>query len=185
MRQELIAGGSGGQGVMMLGKLLAVAAMRAGLYVTYMPAYGAEVRGGTANCTVIISDEPVASPVSEHPTAAVIMNEPSLVRFTPTLAPRASMVLNSSLVSSRPERDDLGALIEVPATEIAVGLGSPQVANMVALGAHVQATGVVSLDDVISALPDVIPARHHRMLQVNEKALRKGAEAALSAAVSR
>jgi len=178
MRQKLMAAGSGGQGVMVLGKLLATAAMRAGRQVTYMPAYGAEVRGGTANCTVIISDEPVASPVSETPDAAVIFNEPSLARFLPRLAPGASLVLNSSLVSGPLDRADLGLVVEVPATEIAAGLGQPRAANMVALGAHVAATGVVPLDDVIAALAEVIPARHHALLGANEEALRRGADSA-------
>lgn len=160
---------------MFLGKLLAQAAMTEGLQVTYLPSYGAEVRGGTAHCNVIISSEEIASPVIESPTSAIVMNHPSLVKFERKLPSGGLFILNSSLMLEPAKRPDI-EVIEVPATEMADSLGSIQVANMVALGCYLRRRAVVHLSTVIDCLKDVLPNRKHHLLKMNREALRRGAD---------
>jgi 2-oxoglutarate ferredoxin oxidoreductase subunit gamma len=159
---------------MFLGKLLAQAAMTEGLEVTYLPSYGAEVRGGTAHCNVIISSEEIASPVIANPGSAIVMNHPSLLKFEERLRPGGLLIVNSSLTLQPAERPDV-EVIEVPATEIADSLGNIQVANMVALGCYLDRKRVVALATVMDCLKDVLPPRKHALLRVNREALRKGA----------
>ncbi|MCD5401022.1 2-oxoacid:acceptor oxidoreductase family protein [candidate division NPL-UPA2 bacterium] len=175
MHEEIIMAGFGGQGVIFMGKLLAYLGMQEGHQVTYIPSYGAEVRGGTANCTVIISSEEIASPLSPHPSTAIVMNKPSLDKFEPRIKREGLLILNSSLISREANRDDL-EIMEVPATEIATRLGNSCVANMVALGAYMARKKVVSLGTALDHLRDVLPERSHHLLDINKKALKEGAK---------
>ncbi len=175
MHEEIIMAGFGGQGVIFMGKLLAYLGMQEGHQVTYIPSYGAEVRGGTANCTVIISSEEIASPLSPHPSTAIVMNKPSLDKFEPRIKREGLLILNSSLISREANRDDL-EIMEVPATEIATRLGNSHVANMVALGAYMARKKVVSLGTALDHLRDVLPERSHHLLDINKKALKEGAK---------
>ena len=179
MHEEIIMAGFGGQGVIFMGKLLAYLGMREGHEVTFMPSYGAEVRGGTANCTVIISSEEIASPLSSHPSTSIVMNKPSLDRFEPLIKRRGLLIINSSLISRELHRDDL-EIMEIPVTGIATESGNPKVANMVALGAYLARKKIVPLETALNHLQDVLPKRSHHLLELNKEALRKGAELALT-----
>ena len=173
--EELIIAGFGGQGIMLVGKLLAQAAMRCGKEVTYMPSYGAEVRGGTANCMLVIADSEIACPVVGQPNSLIIMNKASLTKFTPRLKKNGLLILNSSLIDIEPEVDNSVEVIRLPADELAVELGSIKAANMVALGAYLQAKGFLDVESVVQALPDILAQRYHKTLPLNNEALRKGA----------
>jgi len=174
--EEVIIAGFGGQGIILAGKLLAQTAMKAGKEVTFMPAYGAEVRGGTSNCTVIIADEPIASPIVSKPHSLIIMNKASLNKFGPRLKDGGLMVMNSSLIDEEPQLADSADLLAVPANDIAVELGNVKAANMVALGAYLQRKGIFSADSAAKCLADVLAKRYHKTLPVNTEALRRGAE---------
>lgn len=174
--EEVVIAGFGGQGIILAGKLLTQAAMKAGKEVTYMPSYGAEVRGGTANCMVVIAEKKIACPVVGRPDSLIVMNKASLNKFTPHLKNGGLLILNSSLIDAWPKLDDSVEVVAVPADELAVELGSQKSANMVALGAYLQKRGYLSLDAVAQALPDVLAERYHKTLPVNVSALRKGAE---------
>jgi len=173
--EELIIAGFGGQGIMLAGKLLAQTAMRCGKEVTYMPSYGAEVRGGTANCMLVIADNVIACPVVGQPNSLIIMNKASLTKFTPLLNKNGLLILNSSLIDIEPEVDSSVEIIRLPADELAVELGSIKAANMVALGAYLQAKGFFEIESAIEALPDILAKRYHKTLPLNSNALRKGA----------
>ncbi len=175
-REEIVIAGFGGQGVMLAGKLLAQTAMRAGKEVTYMPSYGAEVRGGTANCMVIIADNKIACPVVGRPDSLIVMNKASLTKFGPRLNDGGLLILNSSLIDSEPQVGDSVEVVAVPADELAVVLGSHRSANMVAVGAYLQKRGYLTPDAAAQALPDAIARRYHKTLPVNIEALHKGAE---------
>jgi len=183
--EEIIIAGFGGQGIMLTGKLLAQTAMEAGKEVTYMPSYGAEVRGGTANCMVVLADEPIACPVVGRPDSLIVMNKASLNKFAPRLKTGGLLVMNSSLIDSEPQLDDSIEIITVPADDIAVELGSPKSANMVALGAYLHKRGHLTPDAAAQALPYVLAKRYHKTLPVNAEALRRGAEFTKAACTSR
>lgn len=174
--EEIIIAGFGGQGIMLTGKLLAQTAMKAGKEVTYMPSYGAEVRGGTANCMVIIAEDEIACPVVGKPDSLIVLNKASLTKFAPRLKNGGLLILNSSLIDVDPELDDSIEVVSVPADELAVELGNPKSANMVALGAYLQKRGYLTPDGAAEALPDVLASRYHNTLPVNIKALQKGGE---------
>jgi 2-oxoglutarate ferredoxin oxidoreductase subunit gamma len=169
--KTLIAG-FGGQGVLSMGLNLAEAAMLEGKHVTYLPAYGAEVRGGTANCTVAISDEEIASPVASSPEFVVAMNQPSAVKFQHHIQSGGLFFLNSSLVIAEIMRGDI-EIVRVPANKIAEDLGSPRAANMVMLGAFTKKSGLVDLPDVLAALKRILSAKK-KLVDINEKALKTG-----------
>ncbi len=151
MQTEIIIAGFGGQGVLFAGQILARAAMAAGFNVTWLPSYGPEMRGGTANVTVIISDEEIASPLVPQPQVAIVLNLPSLQKYEPLVKPGGLLVINSSLVDSLPQHADITCL-PVPATDAARELGSEQAANMVALGAMLAATGLLPLESIAQVL---------------------------------
>ena len=174
--EEVIIAGFGGQGIISAGKLLAQTAMKAGREVTYMPSYGAEVRGGTANCMVAISNEPIANPVVTKPGSLIAMSKASLNKFGPRIKPGGLLVVNSSKIDSLPELDESIRVVAVPIDDLAAELGSPRSANMVAIGAYLQSKGCFTPDDAAGALPDVLAKRHHDTLGVNTQALRRGAE---------
>jgi len=174
--EEVIIAGFGGQGIILAGRLLAQTAMRAGLDVTYMPSYGAEVRGGTANCMVVMADEPIACPVVDRPDSLIVMNKASLNKFAPRLKAGGLLVMNSSLIEAEPQLQGDSEIVAVPADELAVELGSHKSANMVALGAYLQKRGHLTADAAVQALPDVLAKIYHKTLPVNAEALRRGAE---------
>lgn len=174
--EEMVLAGFGGQGIILAGKLLAQTAMRSGLEVTYMPSYGAEVRGGTANCMVAMSSRPIASPVVGAPNALVICNKASLAKFAPRLKPGGVLIFNSSLIQTVPPVHESIEVIGVPAEELALEAGSPKSANMVMLGAYLGKRGHLSVEQAAEALPDVLAERHYKMIPVNATALRRGAE---------
>lgn len=173
MNQEVVMAGFGGQGVMLIGELLAYAGMLEGKKVSWMPSYGPEMRGGTANCSVVVTGEDLTSPVVTEPTSVIIMNKPSLDKFEPTLRPDGVIVVNTSLVDRKVSRADL-RIVEVPCNDIAKELGSERVANMVALGALIGATRCVEKKSVMEGLRHILPERHHRLLPLNEQALDRG-----------
>jgi 2-oxoglutarate ferredoxin oxidoreductase subunit gamma len=175
MYQDVMIAGFGGQGVLVAGKLLAYAGMFEGKHVTWFPSYGAEIRGGTANCTVIISSDEIGSPVVQNPSAMLIFNEASFKKFEPRIRPGGQLFLNTSLVQAAPSRTDI-ARIDVKANDVAEDLGDIRIANMVMLGALLKKTGVVALDSVLAALKQVLPARRHSLIPLNENALKRGAE---------
>ena len=172
MQNDVIMAGFGGQGILLIGKMLAYAGMHEGKEVSWLPSYGPEMRGGTANCTVVISDKPVGSPVIRSPRAVVAMNLPSLEKFEADLRSGGLLLINTSLINRGTTRDDL-VVIEVPANEIATELGNPRGANMVALGAYLGATDAVSVDEVIEVIRQTFAAKP-AVIDVNIEALRKG-----------
>jgi 2-oxoglutarate ferredoxin oxidoreductase subunit gamma len=179
MQKEIIIAGFGGQGVLFGGQVLAVAAMDAGKEVTWIPSYGPEMRGGTANCTVVIADEEIGSPLVEHPPLAVALNLPSFDKYEELLQPGGTLVVNQSMVDRGPKRTDIKVLL-VPCNQIAEEIGSRKLVNMVAIGALVSALPELGLDALEKALTDHLPARHKAMLDQNHEALRRGFAAAKS-----
>jgi 2-oxoglutarate ferredoxin oxidoreductase subunit gamma len=174
MYQGVIMSGFGGQGIISAGILLAYSGMVDGKHVTFFPAYGAEMRGGTANCSVVVSTEEVASPVVSAPDSIIVMNEPSLLKFEPALKRSGLLLINSSLVASQPKRNDV-SVVTIDANKIAEEIGTVKCANMVMLGALINRTRAVSLESLIKTLPKVFPRAKKEMLQMNEKAIKKGA----------
>lgn len=168
-----IFSGFGGQGVLSMGYIFAYAAMVDGKNTTYLPSYGAEVRGGTANCTVVISDEEIASPVASSPEFVVVMNNPSLSRFQNVVQSGGIMFLNSSMIEARPIRGDI-ELLDIPANDIARGLGNERIVNMVMLGFFVKKTGLVSVAGAEKAVQDAFSARGKSMVTLNKKAFTEG-----------
>jgi 2-oxoglutarate ferredoxin oxidoreductase subunit gamma len=179
MYQDVMIAGFGGQGVLLVGKLLAHAGMLEGKHVTWFPSYGAEIRGGTANCTVIIADQEIGSPLVQNPSAMLILNEASFKKFEPRIKPSGELFLNTSLVHQPPTRNDLHR-IEIRANDIAEELGDIRIANMVMLGAFLRKTGVVALESVLTSLKSVLSSRRHDLLPLNEKALICGGEVCAS-----
>src|SRR3989339_6230 len=174
MYEEIIMSGFGGQGVMLIGKLLAYIGMAAGKEVTYMPSYGAEVRGGTANCHVVISDEPIASPVVSKCDSLIAMNKASVKHFATRIKHGGLLVYNSSLIE-RQAVDEIGGDFEVaavPADDIALEIGTVRVANMVALGAYLRKRRIFSVENAIESLPNILASRHHNLLDINIRALK-------------
>ncbi len=167
METKIIISGSGGQGIMFVGKLIAEAALEEGKNVTYLPAYGAEVRGGTANCTVVISDEEIGSPFAESCDILVAMNEPSLERFRPQVRAGGVIIANSSLIP------DAGKALAFPFTQTAIGLGAARAANMVAAGCFAKKTGIVSVASVLSVLSK--KGAKAAVAAINTKAVEAGA----------
>ena len=169
---KTIFAGFGGQGVLSMGLNLAQAAMLEDKNVTYLPSYGAEVRGGTANCTVVISNEEIASPVASSPEFVVAMNQPSMVKFQNQLQSGGVLFINSSLVEAEASRGDIN-VINVPASSIAEEMGSPKSANMVMLGAFIKKSNLVSLSGIVQGLKSTL-GKKQKQLAINEKALQAG-----------
>jgi Pyruvate/2-oxoacid:ferredoxin oxidoreductase gamma subunit len=169
--------GFGGQGVLLLGLALAEAGMLARRQVSWMPSYGPEMRGGTANCSVTVSDQEIGSPLIEQPTVLVAMNGPSLDRFASDVVPGGLIFYNSSMIDAPPQRDDIVA-VGVPASDVATSLGNAKVANMVMLGAMLARCSAVSREAVDAALPRV--KMDAALLELNSRALDAGGEAGSS-----
>jgi len=175
MQTEIVIAGFGGQGVLFAGQVLAYAAMDNGKEVTWIPSYGPEMRGGTANCTVIIADEEIGSPIVRHPKAVLAMNHPSLEKYEPLVIENGILIVNSSLVEQAVERADLRC-VEIPANEIAESLGDKRMTNIVMVGALLTEIPVLTIESIETTLQDHLPERHKKLLPLNYQALRKGAE---------
>ena len=174
MYQDVIISGFGGQGVMLIGNLLAYAAMQQGLNVTYIPVYGPEMRGGTANCTVVISDDDIGSPIIQRPVSLIIMNRPSLDKFQPRLQDGGTQIVNSSLVDMELAETERISSIAVPCNDIADKVGNTRMANMVAIGGYIRATQVMPLETVVKSLDNVISAHYSHLIPKNAEALQAG-----------
>lgn len=172
MQAEVVFAGFGGQGVMLAGKLLAETGMVLGREVVWLPSYGPEMRGGTANCTVIVGDEPIASPIVRNPRDAVVMNRPSLDKFCPLIRPGGVAVVNRSLITVDPGRDDI-TVVDVPANQIAIEAGTGRAANMVMLGAYVGATEIVPFEALVEQAKQEF-AKKAKLIPVNIKCLEEG-----------
>lgn len=176
MIREVIMAGFGGQGIMLMGKLMATAAMLDNKHVTWFPSYGAEMRGGTANCTVIISDQTIGSPIVARPWASIVMNHPSMERFAPRVKTNGLLLINSSLVKDKPKRDDI-EIISLPITDMADSLGSVKVANIIALSAFCTKTEIVSRENLQRAMEESFSTKKHNdIIEINRKAMLIGSE---------
>jgi len=175
MEEKLIIAGFGGQGVMAMGQLLTYSGMIEDKNVSWLPSYGPEMRGGTANCSVILSDEPVGSPVVTDSTASIVLNKPSLDKFENSVVPGGKLFINSSLIDKKSVRNDIDVYY-IPANEIAMELGNDKVANMVMLGAFLEATKLVDIESILKAFTKVFGENKAHLVPLNKEALEKGAE---------
>ena len=173
MKEEIIVAGFGGQGVLSMGKILAYAALMDGLEVTWMPSYGPEQRGGTANVTVILSDEPISSPVLDTYDTAVILNQQSLDRFESKVKPGGVLIYDSYGIHKPPTRTDI-TLHRVDAMEATFDMASSKTYNMVVLGALLRVKPVIPVEAVSAALRKTLPERHHHLIPMNEEAVKRG-----------
>jgi 2-oxoglutarate ferredoxin oxidoreductase subunit gamma len=179
MQYDIVFSGFGGQGALFAGQLLSYAALDAGRNVTWIPSYGPEMRGGTAHCTVIVSGAPIGSPLVRHPTNVVAFNNPSVEKYEPLLASGGALIYNASLVTHPVARADIHA-VAIPASDVAAELGDGRLLNMVMLGALLEQTSVLPIEVVERAIEEHLPARHRDLLELNRRALRRGAELAES-----
>ena len=171
--QDVIIAGFGGQGVMLVGNLLAQAGMEHGLEVSFIPVYGAEMRGGTANCTVVMDEHPIGSPLVREPMSTIILNEPSLSKFQGRLSAEGVQIVNASLVAEN-LLDGAKRTVYIPVNDMAHELGNVKMANMVALGAWLKATGALPLKVVQDAMNRVVSAHYAKLIDANARALEQG-----------
>ncbi len=174
MTNEIIISGFGGQGVMAIGKTLCEAGMKEGKNVSWLPSYGPEMRGGTANCSVVLSEQTIVSPIVLEPTELIAMNLPSLLKFESCVVPKGFVFVNSSIVSEKVQRQDLQA-IYVPCLEIAQDLGNLKVANMVMLGAYIEAMKNLQIDTIREMLGLMFTGPKAKLVELNLEALKRGA----------
>jgi 2-oxoglutarate ferredoxin oxidoreductase subunit gamma len=177
MQKEIIIAGFGGQGVLFGGQVLTYAAMDSGKEVTWIPSYGPEMRGGTANCTVVIADHEIGSPFVKNPPLVIALNLPAFDKYEPIVAPGGTLIVNQSMVDREAKRDDIH-IIFVPCIEIAEEIGDKKLINMVAIGALLSALPEITIEDVEKALEGHLPARHKHLLPKNYEALKRGFEVA-------
>ena len=175
MKKEIILSGFGGQGIMSIGKNLVEAGVEEGMEVSWVPSYGPEMRGGTANCTVILSDERIGSPLVEHPSEIIVMNRAALNKFEPEVLPGGTVFVNSSIIPDRISREDLRA-VYVPCDEIAAELGNNKVANMVMLGAYIAATNSLKVETIENMIHEMFAGKKAKLIPLNMEALRRGIE---------
>jgi 2-oxoglutarate ferredoxin oxidoreductase subunit gamma len=180
MQKEIIIAGFGGQGVLFGGQVLAYAAMDTGKQVTWIPSYGPEMRGGTANCTVVIADDEIGSPLVKNPPLAIALNLPSFDKYEQLMQKGGTLIVNKSMVDRGAKRDDI-KVIFVPCNEIAEEIGDKRLMNMVAVGALLTALPELKLKDIEKALENHLPAKHKDLLPQNFQALKKGYDTAKSA----
>lgn len=173
MEYQIVIAGFGGQGLLFSGKVLAYAALMEQRELSWLPSYGPEMRGGTANCNVIISDSPVGSPIVQNPNVLMVMNTPSLDKYEKTVAPGGKIFVDSSLVSRKVERTDVEVRY-IPATKMAGDMGIPTLANMILLGAIVKSTGCVGDEAVLAGLRKIVSAKHADLLEANLQAIQAG-----------
>jgi 2-oxoglutarate ferredoxin oxidoreductase subunit gamma len=178
MTEGIFFAGFGGQGIILAGKIVCLAAMGEGKHVSHIPSYGAEMRGGTANCSVVVSDEEIASPLVPQPSVCIVMNKPSLLKFEKIVRPGGLLIWNKSLIDTAPTRTDI-EILPLAANEIAEAAGSFRSANMVMLGALLKRKpAVASLGSVQAVMGEAVSARHRELNEVNRKALAGGYERA-------
>ena len=173
METSIIISGFGGQGTLFAGQVLAYAAMDNGKQVTWIPSYGPEMRGGTAHCTVIISNEEIGSPLVRNPDVAIALNLPSLDKYEPLMRPNGVLIANKSLINRQSERDDVQSVF-IPANEIAEEIGNQRLANMVMVGGMIRLDPILPLDAIKQALEDHIPEHHRKTIPLNFQALDAG-----------
>lgn len=173
--ERIILAGFGGQGILFLGKVLAEVGMHSGKHVSWIPSYGPEMRGGTANCSVVIAKEPIGSPMVNEPDCVLALNKPSIDKFAKTIRQGGVLVYNSSMSDQKPEKDGV-TCIPVPASQIAEELGSSRVTNLVMVGAFAKYSQMVKYDDLVKWLPQIIPAKKKELAEINLHALKKGYE---------
>lgn len=173
MTKEIIIAGYGGQGVLSMGKILAYAGLMEGKEVSWMPAYGPEQRGGTANVTVILSDAPISSPILSEFDIAIVLNQASLYKFEEKLKPGGTLIYDPNGIMEKPKRDDIEVFC-IPATETAVEMRNPKAFNMLVLGGLLKAVPLVHIENVMKGLRKTLPERHHHLIPMNEEALLKG-----------
>ena len=178
---EIIIAGFGGQGVLSMGQIIAYAAMKENKEVSWMPSYGPEMRGGTANCVVIVSEKRISSPIVTMFDTAIILNQPSLDKFESTVCPGGLLIFEKSTIINPPKRNDI-EIIALPGLEIAQELTSKQVANMVLLGAFLERRPIVKPENVVSALKSVLPAHRQYLIPINEQALKRWKELVMESA---
>lgn len=175
MHEEVIISGFGGQGALFAGQLLAYTGMDEGWHVTWIPSYGPEMRGGTAHCVVIISDDDIGSPVIRNPTICIVMNPPSMEKYEPLVKPGGLLVVNSTLVRTRSQRGDI-EVVYVPANDLAAELGNVRMANVVLLGAMLGVREILPIEGIKRTLERHLPAERRRFIEPNKRALDRGVE---------
>jgi len=180
MLEEVIFAGFGGQGVLSMGQVLAYAGMIENREVCWMPSYGPEMRGGTANCIVTVSSDTISSPIIGRFDTVVALNQPSLDKFESAVKPGGTLIYDSTNIIDPPERTDID-IVPIPASEEAVKLKNTKIMNMIVLGSFIAKRKAVSIENVLNALRQVLPERHHHLIPLNEQALKRGMELAESA----
>ena len=175
MTEEIIIAGFGGQGVLSMGKILAYSGIMQDQEVSWMPSYGPEMRGGTANVTVILSDERISSPILQNFDTAVILNQQSMDKFEKSVKPGGILLYDPNGITRHPERKDI-SIYRIDASKLAVEVGNTKVYNMVVLGAYLKVKPIVKMENVIKGLKKSLPERYHNLLPINEKAIEKGLE---------
>jgi 2-oxoglutarate ferredoxin oxidoreductase subunit gamma len=177
MTHDILFAGFGGQGVLSMGMTLAYAGMVEGKEVSWMPSYGPEMRGGTANCIVILSDHQISSPILSRFDSVVALNQPSLDKFEKAVKPGGLLIYDSTSIIRQPTRTDV-TVVAVPASQAAVEMKNTKVMNMIVLGAFLELRSLVPLESVLEALRHVLPERHHHLIPLNQQALERGQELA-------
>ena len=175
MTEEIIIAGFGGQGVLSMGKIIAYSGIMENMEVSWMPSYGPEIRGGTANVTVIVSDKRISSPILQRYDTAIILNQQSMDKFEEMVKPGGTLIYDPSGISRKPQRTDI-SIYAVPATEEAAAMNATKIANMLLLGAFIKLRPALVLDKGLLGLKKSLPERHHKLLPLNEQALRRGME---------
>jgi 2-oxoglutarate ferredoxin oxidoreductase subunit gamma len=175
MTEEIIIAGFGGQGVLSMGKILAYSGIMQNQEVSWMPSYGPEMRGGTANVTVILSDERISSPILNHFDTAIILNQQSMDKFEKTVKPGGTLIYDGNGITHHPSRKDIN-IFRVEAADEAAKLGLSKIFNMIVLGGYLKVRPIVTLENVILGLKKSLPARYHHLIPDNEKALKRGME---------
>ena len=169
MTTKMFFSGTGGQGIMLMGQLVSSAAIHEDKETTFFPSYGPEMRGGTANCTVIVSDKPISSPLISESDCIIVMNLPSMLKFEPTLKPGGIMFLNESLIHQEAKRSDI-TIVKIPASDLALELGESRVANIIMLGAFARTTDIVSPEELEKVINDTFSAKRKELAELNLKA---------------
>ncbi len=175
MTTNILLAGFGGQGILFAGKFIAYKGLTEGRELSWLPSYGPEMRGGTANCSVILSDDPVGSPIVSEPDVLIVMNLPSLDKYEKTVVPGGKIFVDSTLIERKVERGDVDVYY-IPATSLAQQIGAPTLANMIMVGKFIKETGAVSHDNLDAALRKVVSARHQDLFDINLKAINTGYE---------
>lgn len=175
MKHEIVIAGFGGQGVLSMGQILAYSGLMGGKEVTWMPSYGPEQRGGTANVTVILSDERISSPILNTYDIAVVLNQPSLDKFMPKVKPGGILIYDSNGITETPVRNDI-SIYRVDATEESMKMGNTKIFNMIVLGGLLKVVPMVEIEHCVQGLYKALPERHHKLIPLNEQALKRGTE---------